>query len=185
MKQLLKPIHLACEDDEMRPNLKLIEIKNNIAMATNGHLLVSYELSGGNSLLEKEQIEILNGKFIHMEVWKEIHKCDAVEILDDAIICHKDGIKKIFEFSEPNGEMFEMENVVIECKLSGEDKRGMVSYNPRFIEVLRKIFQTDTMHFSFSEGNKGTIVFPDEHSGIFAVLMPIYTQGVNRYFFLR
>lgn len=184
MEQLLKPIHLACMDDDMRPNYKLIEIKNNIAMATNGHFLVSYDISGGNSLLEADQIEKLNEKYIHMEVWKEIHKCDSLEVLDDALICHKDGIKKIFEYSQPNGEFFKMENVVIECKLQGEVERGMVSYNPKFIEVLRKIFQSEMMHFSFS-GNKGTIVFPDEYSGIFAILMPIVATGVNRYFFLR
>jgi len=40
MEQILNPLHLACIADEFRYNLRLIEIKNNIATATNGMILV-------------------------------------------------------------------------------------------------------------------------------------------------
>ena len=168
----------------MRPNMKLIEVRNNVATATNGHVLVCYNLLEASEL-SKEQIDVLNEKYIHMEVWKEIHKCDAIEFIDDAIICTKDGIRKIFEYSEPNGEFFKIENTVVEIKESGEQPKRMVCYNPKYIEMLRKIFVADTMFFSFSEGNKGTIVFPFQDSGIFAVLMPVMSEGTNRYLFLR
>ena len=97
MEQQLKPIHLICTEDEMRPNMALIQIKNNVAYATNGHVLVKIDLQA-TSNLQKETLDIINGKYIHKEVWKEIWKCDVLEFEEDKIVCHKDGIKKIFEY---------------------------------------------------------------------------------------
>jgi hypothetical protein len=50
MEQLLKPIHLACSDDELRPNFQLIQIIGGIATATNGHILVSVDLKQQDAL---------------------------------------------------------------------------------------------------------------------------------------
>jgi hypothetical protein len=41
----LPPIHLACVMDEFRYNMALIEIKNGVASATNGHMIVNIELA--------------------------------------------------------------------------------------------------------------------------------------------
>lgn len=81
MEQKLKPLHLACANDDLRPNMFLIEIKNGIASATNGSIVIKTELSQ-TSLLTPEEIEILNDKYIHKEVWKEIYKCEFLEFDD-------------------------------------------------------------------------------------------------------
>ena len=178
----LAPIHLACLDDDNRPNFKLIEIKNNIATSTNGHIIVKVDLSM-NGGLTPDMLQILNGKYIHMEVWKEIQKCDSLQLDDDQIICNKKGINKIFEYSNPNGEFFKMENIIQDLKEKGEEPKRLMAYNPKFIDTIASIFKHEQLCFSFSKGNAGTFVFPFSGSGMFAVLMPIECAE-NRYFFI-
>lgn len=182
-EKFLKPLHLACMDDDMRPNFRLIEIKHGIAQATNGHFVVKLELNK-TSLLEQEQIDMLNGRYIHMEVWKEIHKCEMIEFTEETISCWKNGIKKTFEYAEPQGEFFNIETVIREVKELGEVETRMISYTPAYITTLAKIFDEGSMIFSFSGANKGTIVFPSEDSGMFALLMPKMIDATNRYMFL-
>lgn len=182
-EKFLKPLHLACADDDMRPNFKLIEIKHGIAQATNGHMVVKLELNK-TSMLEQDQIDMLDGRYIHMEVWKEIHKCEMIELTDDAISCWKNGIKKTFEYGEPQGEFFNIETVIRDIKELGEIETRMIAYTPSLIAILAKIFDENSMIFSFSGANKGTIVFPSEDSGMFALLMPQMINATNRYMFL-
>lgn len=184
MKQYLKPIHLACGDDELRPNIALIEINNNIATATDGSILVKVDLTmNNNSELTPEQLKTINGKFIHREVWKEIFKCDFLEFDDQYIICHKDSIKKLFEYSEANGAFFNTNTIVEELKFTGGEEKEYIAYSPKYIAIIHKIFQHEQMIFSFSKKNKGTVVFPFEESGMFAVLMPREATA-GRYLFL-
>lgn len=183
MEQKLKPLHLACSTDELRPNMSLIQIKNNHATATDGHICVRVDLSE-TSTLDPESIKLLNGKFIHREVWKEIHKCDSVEFDDNGIYCHKNGIKKTFEYAVANGSFFDIDNVIEDLKRNGDEAKTNVCYNPSLITIIGKIFQESQLEFSFSKGNLGTIVFPYNESGMFAVLMPKHIEGPScRYFF--
>ena len=122
MTMILKPLHLACIKDETRPNMRLIEIQNNIATATNGTILVKIDLTLTSSI-EPEVLKFLNGKFIDMETWKEIHKCDTLEIYDEQIDCYKAGIKKTFYYSQATGSFFNTNSIVEDVKTAGEDMR--------------------------------------------------------------
>lgn len=183
MEQILSPLHLACIADDMRPNMRLIEIKNGIATATNGHIIARVDLRE-NGGLTPEQIELLNGKFIDMEVWKECHKCEQVEVTDENIVCFKNGIKKTFDFSLAQGQFFNTDSIIIDIANSGAEDKGSVKYNPKFIAIFQKIFGSDQITFSFTAGNKGTLVYPNDFGGMFGVLMPMYTTTENRYYFL-
>lgn len=184
MQQFLKPLHLACTIDETRPNMALIEIKNGIATATEGHILVKIDLAKDCPWMDDTVLSLLDGKYIHCEVWKEIHKCESLEFMDDEIVCHKNGIVKKFEYSNSQGEFFNTNAIVIEVKEAGEEAQRIMTYNPKFIAVLHKIFKSETLNFSFSPGRKGTVVFPAEYEGMFAILMPAYTELIpNRYIF--
>lgn len=182
-KPSLPPLHLACGDDELRPNLQLIKIKNNIATATNGNMLVKIDLSL-TSPFDIEVLNMLNGKYIHKEVWKELHKCDSVQYFDDQIDCWNNGIKKTFYYSDHNGEFWDDSTIIQDIKEAGETPQRIVTYNPQFITILQKIFKADKLSFSFTSEHKGTIVFPYSDSGMFAVLMPMKSNDLNRYFFM-
>lgn len=183
MDQFLKPLHLACGDDDLRPNIRLIEIKNNIASATEGHILVKLDLTQ-TSMLQPEQLKTLDGKYIDKEVWKEIYKCDLLEFDDAHIICHKNSIKKMFEYATPNGEFFNINKIIEQAADDGVEAKTLISYNSKFINILQKIFQNESLTFSFSKGNQGTFVYPYEHSGMFAILMPQASENTNRYYFM-
>ena len=182
-KVKLNPLHLACLDDELRPNARLIEIKNNIASATNDLILVKIDLSLTTSLT-KQMLCVLDGKFIHMSVWAEICNCDVLTLSEDLITCNKSGINKMFEYSNPQGSMFAMNDIVTEINLAGEEKKRIIAYNTKLIATLSKIFNCEILNFSFSNGNKGTFVYPHYDCGMFAVLMPVEDTAENRYFFI-
>ncbi len=171
MTQYFKPLHLVCTEDEMRPNMALIQIQDGVATATNGHCLVKIDLSKTSSLA-KDILDPLNGKFIHKEVWKEIWKCDGLEFTEDTIICYKDGIKKIFEFATSHGQFFNTESIVLDVKNNGKEAKESIIYTHKFLTLLGKVFEEPTLHFSFSKHQQGTVVFPYDDSGMFAILMP-------------
>ena len=182
MKEQFKPLHLACESDEAAPNMALISIIKGIATATNGKLLVKINLAE-TSALSPEELDTLDGKFIHMEVWKEIHKCDSVEFDDDQIICHKNDIKKIFEYADPDGEFFP-NTIVEDVKKAGEGGRRILSLDPDQVTIAGKIFGGNQIYFSSTKGISQVLLFPGPDSGMFAVLQIGEGDGVNRYMFL-
>lgn len=180
----LPALHLACIEDELRPNFSLIKIDNYIASATNGTILVKIDLRITTGI-EHEILKIMNGKYIHCNAWKEFFKCDEIEILEDQIHCYKNGIKKTFYYSNPVGEFFKFDNIIIDIKESGEDEKRYRIYSPRLISTIHKIFECDSLTFCFSKEFKGDVVFPSEGCGMFAVLMPQFTERPpNRYFFI-
>lgn len=182
-KPQFAPLHLASSDDEMRPNLALIKIKNGIATATNGHIMVKIDLALCTELTE-QQLKVLNDKNIHMETWKEIHKADWVQFFEDQIDCHKNGIKKTYYYSDAVGQLWDDNAIIIGIKDAGEEPKRIMMYNPKFITILDKIFGESQMVFSFSKENKGTVVFPSNGSGMCAILMPMdCSEELNRYLF--
>ena len=183
MKQL-KPMHLVCIEDEMRPNMALIQIKNGVAYATNANILVKIDLALTSTLSEQD-LEILNGKYIHKEVWKEIWKCDILELEKDRIICHKDNIKKIFEYHTSQGEFFNLDSIVMDVSKNGVEAKQSIVYSHHLVTLIGKVFEEPNLHFSFSKHQQGTVVFPYDGSGMFAILMPVMnpTDTNPRYMF--
>jgi hypothetical protein len=174
MKQFLKPLHLACLADDTRPNMKLIQIKDGVATTTNGHILVRIDLRQLECLPE-EDLEILNGKYIHLEVWKEIHKCDELTFDDVYIYCKKTGITKIFEYSEPQGEFFSIDSIIEDVKTAPLKQVNALAFNPKFYTTIAKIFETERLDIIITENNMLN-VHPSYDSGMFALLAPFDTR---------
>lgn len=183
MNQVLPPIHLACLDDELRYNHSLIAIKNSVACATNGVILVKLNLKETATLLSQEDLINMEGKHIHMKTWAEIFKADRLEFHDTHIEFEGKGIKKTYYYETPQGQFFNLDSIIEDIREAGTEAKDLMAFSPKQIDILAKIFQDDVIHFSFSPGGKGTIAFPYEHSGMFAVIMPVATEGVSRYYF--
>lgn len=179
----LPPLHLACMMDDMRPNMALIEIINGVASATNGHIIVKIDLNK-HGHLTKEQIEFINGKHIHMETWKEMHKCDVLNIDGEGLHITNKGITKNIDFSEPLGEFFKIQTVIDDVKLKGQNAVPCIGMNASFIEIIRKVFGTELLAFSFTGEGKGIVVIPtkSDMDYAWAMIMPIMLIEINRYF---
>ena len=183
MKQQLKPLHLICVEDELEPNKALISIKDGIASASNFWACIKLDLRLTSSL-EQDQIDMLNGKYIHKEVWREIFKCDVLEFDDIQIICHKKGIKRTFDYSAGT-ESFVIDNAVLDVKSNGSEPKTEMCFNRSQLKIIGEIFQEPNLNFSFSKGGVSTVVFPYEDSGMFALATPVISSQTNaRYFFL-
>lgn len=185
MIQYLKPLHLVCINDDFRPNCRLIEIKNGIAQATNGHMLIKIQLAD-NSELTPEDIATLNGKYIDMEVWKEAFKCEKLEITEEVIIVHKNGIRKMFDYSDSQGTFFNLDSVIETIKSKHSEGKEFIRLNARSISTIQKVFGESEIIFAFSEGDSGVLMYTRNDCGMFALLMPVMDDylAANRYFFL-
>lgn len=184
MKTLLNPIHLACRVDEFAPNKRLIEIRRGIATASNGIIVARIDLRAEFSGVDPEQLDLLDGKYIDMEVWKDIHDADKVTFTEDGIHCDKNGIGKSFDYSTPQGEFFNIDSIIITIRDAGESPKAYTRFNLKQLDLFRRIFDANEITFAHSHGNVGTLVFPDRYSGMFGVIMPILSdEKQTRYFF--
>ena len=183
MRQLLKPLHLACKHDDEHPNFSLIAIRKNTATASNGNLLVKLDLTKTSSL-SAEDLETLEGKFIHMNTWKEIFKADELEFEPKAIHCHKNGIKKTFYYDTVAVQKeFFQDDIVQEVMDLGQERKGVICHSAAQIENVHHIFQEDNLNMSFSAKNRGTVIWADGDKGMFAILKPEEQVELNRYLF--
>ncbi len=182
MRQFLKPLHLACGNDDANPSTMLIGVKGNHATAANGVLMVKLDLTKTSSL-RQEDIEMLDGKYIHKETWKSIHKCDELTIEKNAIHCHANGAKKTFYFEKANTELWD-NDVVVTVKEEGQEAKRTICHSAAQMDIISKVFQEDRLNQSFSPKRVGTVVYPDApESGMFAILKPEEQLELNRYLF--
>lgn len=182
MRQLFKPLHLACGNNEENPSTMLIGIKKNIATASNGNLLVKLDLTK-TTAVSADDLQILNGKYIHKDTWKEIHKCDELEFEEKAIHCYKNGVKRTFYYEKANMELWDNDSVVT-VKEEGEEKKRVICHSASQLEIVHHVFQEDSLNMSFSPKRHGTVIWPTTDSGMFAILKPEEQMELNRYIFL-
>lgn len=173
----LRPLHLACGDEG---NATLVRIVDGKALATNGNMIAVTDLRETSSMTP-EMIEKLSGRFIHKEVWKHIHKCEGIEIYDDYIVCHTD-IKSVFYFSEPDGEFFDLVEILDSVKSAGEQGKRNLRLRPADLQVAGKILGDNELYISITKGNNNCVLF-NAISGTFVILNIPGADGVNRYMF--
>lgn len=192
----VKPLHLVCLRDEDRPNFSLIQVKNGIAMATNATIIISMNLAQ-TSKLEQDQIDILDGKYIHMDVWAKMVKCDKIEIDDETICVTVKGVRHKFDFSEPEDHVqddkpeweerkkrwFNLDNIIHNVKVNGEHAERLVMLRAEDMRTISRCFDNPHLYFSFSPGDLATVVFPGEDMGMFALLAKSDAGGINRSMF--
>ena len=152
-EKLVKPIHLACSDDEMRPLLACVNIKNGYAIATNGHMIVK-QLLKSTSLLNDDQIKKLEGKFIHRNVWAELVDCYELLVENDTIVCRNEAGKVIFEFAQHAMLFPDVETVLDKYSVNPTNQIGL---NPKYIGTLSKIFDSTQLKFQF-DSHKAALI---------------------------
>ncbi len=170
-KKMLPPLHLASGDDELRPALGFIEIKKGIATATNAMLISQLNLSV-YSLLDDETIKKLNGKLIHRDIWESV--MDAEEITVDENILHykKGSVKADYDIS--CDYKFPNHKVIIDAVANSIfAKHSFICFNPKWVEVARKIFPSENLIMRFYENNEMMVLFPSGDAKGFIGIMPM------------
>lgn len=177
----LKPLHLACLLDEMRPGLALIGIENGNATAMNGDVLIRINLRE-QSQLQPETIDNLDGKFIHMEVWKDIHKAERIWVDDDnKINADVNGVIKVYSFSEP-GDLFpSLNSTITDMKAAKEGAIKKFAVNQKSLNIVAKVFGNNDLYIHFHTGGNVIVHCNDEY--MFAIVTKKDADGVNRIIF--
>lgn len=92
------PLWKACGDDEIRTGMHYISFANGYAYATNSHILVRARLTDISNF-DEQDLSLLDGKFIHGKLFKEIINCKGnVIITADAIIAEKNECEVSYPF---------------------------------------------------------------------------------------
>ena len=87
------PLWKACGDDYIRTGMHYISFANGYAYATDSHILVRARLTDISNF-DEQDLSLLDGKFIHGKLFKEILNCKGnVIITADAIIAERNECK--------------------------------------------------------------------------------------------
>jgi hypothetical protein len=170
-KKTLPPLHLACSDDELRPAMMHIEIKNGIATATNASLIAQLNLAE-YSTLEDDTIKKLNGKMIHRDVWEEILDADVLTVEDDIIHYEKGGIKADYDI-QCDYKFPDHKSIIDTIAGSIFAKKSFMAFNPKWIQIANKIFPSESLIVRFYESHEMLLIFPSGEAKGFVGVMPI------------
>lgn len=165
-------IDYACGADKLRPAMQLIHFENGYIYATNGHIAVKNKLSECSSLSD-DQIEKLNGKNLHKDLFKEILKYDIIEIDDNGIKAKKDNNIIYCEFTEV--EYPDVESVIQKSLNAPIEQKQKIAINLKNLELLQKsLFNGNDSVLEFKQGNGAIIVRPKTESESMGIIMPLY-----------
>ena len=91
-------MHLACATDPFRPAMRHIWFRGGFAYATDTHILVRNRIEEISNLTGPE-IDLLDGKAIHADVYREILKYNTITVTDDGIECTHANFKAFYYFA--------------------------------------------------------------------------------------
>jgi hypothetical protein len=167
--KFVKPLHLACGDDELRPVLSCIKILNGEALATNGHIVVRQMLAD-TTLINVDEIRNLEGKLINKYVWKELISAISLRVENDKIVVRNKAGITTYQFEEEVAAYPDIDKAMSGFAIKEVGEFGLTA---NFITVIAKIFQTERLKVSLNGADKGFMVHPVDGVGEAAYVMPV------------
>lgn len=188
MKQKINfqsPLHLACSNDSLKPALNYVYFQEGYAWATNGHILVRQSLSKFHNF-DETQIEILNGKQLHKDVYKLILRHNFIRVRYEGIETLVSGGHEIlFRWAKipvnPPDHKAAIQNSV--KHIEDVNKIGV---NLKYLDIIGKILAPPSkeVRLSFTREN-GAIFVSDNRIDIkdnFGLVMPVMIGGFSMTF---
>lgn len=176
-KKMLPPIHLATSDDELRPVLMHIEIKQGIATATNASLIARMNLAEYSNLTE-ECIKALNGKMIHRDVWESVLDADMIEVEGDTLHYSKGSVKAQYDIT-CYLKFPDHKSIIDKIANSRFDQRSFVSFRPDYVLIAKKLFPAENLIMRFYKDNDMMVLFPSGKAKGFVGIMTIKMEDEN------
>lgn len=167
-------MNLVCGDGGMRPVFENIYFENGIAYATDAHILVANALSECTSF-SKEDILLLNGKYLHKNDYLYILAHDIVRIEEDGIVAVQ-GVRKTKYYFNVNCGTFP--NVASLIKSANENPNVPVEKFAVSLLLLDKLVkglhEGSKSAFFFKGGLRGIIVKnPSMEYNSVGLIMPL------------
>lgn len=175
-KNFKSKLHLACANDDLRPSLNYIYFDKEYLYCTNAYIVIKQKISLHD--FSQEEIDLLDGKLIHKNVFKDILRYKFVIATNDGFLVNIDSENKIlFKFSEFNDENKFIDNIknVFNEKQDGE--LNEIGFNSTYLNTISNAFVGNykSVVLKFSQENKGILVRLNDSSKEeqMAILMPI------------
>lgn len=152
-------MHLACAaNDDFRPEMEHIYFQDGFAYASDAHVLVRNDLSICSSI-PAEQIEILNGKMLHRDAYKEILKYDIIDISEEGIQCKKGNNTAFFYFNTSSDLKYpKVKELIYEVTRASTVPVPQVAINPKLLGILSKaLYHEHEIVFTFKGESKGIV----------------------------
>ena len=167
-------MHLACNKDDLSPVLSFIFFKDGFAYATDGNILVKNKLE---EFCNAENTDLLEGKLLHCDSYKEILKYEIIQIAEDGIECvDKHNEKAFFYFSSSECMYPNADKALMDARLKPSVPLPQISINLNFIERLRCALCSGLeCKFTFKGINEPVILESLEMQSV-GLIMPLYSE---------
>lgn len=164
-------LHLACaKNDQYRPVMSYIYFENGFAIATNGHIMVALNIKECSTFTDDE-IEELDGKFLHWAAYAELIKENAVKITDEGFLVDNVASQKTVHFMKFD-KYLNYNSIFYDRKQGQLSEIGM---DISLISTLQKILPYKNVKFEFNSDEKSSILITDTEGEYKskAVIMPV------------
>lgn len=156
-KNFRKKISLACGTDELRPSMTHLYFKDGYVYATDAHILLKQSLKA--HAFTDDEIEIMNGKFLHAAAFNEVYRYDSVTVSEQGFICRKGPVKTIVEFTDYDGSYPDADAVIPTGPLVPIDSIGVNMAIIKKVEQLTLSY-VKNVKIHFRAKNKAIIFTP-------------------------
>lgn len=173
-------LHKATAADELRPVMNYIHFKNGYAYATNAHILVKAKIEDISSL-DFDEIQLLEGKAISAQNYKEMLKHNWIKVTEKGIVSQGEKEKEItylFADMDNIGKAPDFERV-----LNTEQKVMMdkIAFKPQLFKSLYDALGCDRQNgIRFVFHGEGHPITVEENTQLYrditAILMPMLTD---------
>jgi DNA polymerase III sliding clamp (beta) subunit (PCNA family) len=175
----LPALELICSKDDLRPALQCINIKNGFAYATDAHILIKTNLNETSNLLS-HVIEQLEGKMIHMDLWKKIN--DSIQVLkieDDCVFTLEKTGRCSYQIQN-EGSFPDCDALLDKISKLERQDIGAIGINASMLMKISKLIGSESIRLDFS-GSNNAICIRDAFgmvTGFEIILMPILLPAV-------
>lgn len=174
----LPPLHLCASNDDLRPALQHILIKEGIAYASDAHMVVVSNLRKGFGL-SGQDIDKLNGKLFTKDAWSLIHNAVILDVNETGVVIKKKSlVAEIKHICAEDINPPDYQKAIKSNFDKGKDEDSRVSVNPRYLELSRRVIGTDHLIVEVYK-NGGHFCFDPSIDNVFCLIMGKVLDPLN------
>lgn len=152
-------VDYACGSDELRPVMENIYFKDGFLYATDAHIGVRHKLDLHG--FDPEEIELMDGKMIHKNVFKEVYKHHFVKAEKDGLFCTTGNIQVKYFWTRTENKFPNLESVLQECLKKTDEKVANIGLNLHLMSKLKNVFT-----YSNPYGKSCELLFTNQRKGV-------------------
>ena len=170
-------LHKVCGNYDLRPIMSYIYFDNGYAIASDGHILIKADINDISNFTD-EEIELLNGKLLHSNQFKQIVKADEVTIEETGITAKYEyfEIKYLFHIlKDEKDRLIKYPNYQKIFDGFKKNSLSSIGVNSRYLETLCSSVNACKAKLSFNNCCNGILVnFPfTEMYNTIGLIMPL------------